>query len=283
MSDEKKEDSVTIVTVSYNSAEILRRMLTSAPKDLEVVVVDNFSDDLNDIRELCLRFGASLVENSVNRGFGSACNSGANLATTEFIFFLNPDCVLKNDTVDKLILAARRNPTSPAFNPRIMLDNGEPSFNYKSALLPRSKWMRPGWPDTDQEVNILSGCAIFVRRSDFIAVGGFDPNIFLYHEDDDLSLRLAERGPLMFISDAVVRHSVGSSSGDGIDVAAFKAWHLGYSRIYARHKHGLPLFFTTTFIGALFKALLPDVIFSRRKRAKRWPYLQGMFNALKRL
>lgn len=280
MSDTKNKETVTIVTVSYNSAEVLNKMLASVPKEFSVVVVDNCSDDLEDLRKSCIKFSASLVENSVNSGFASACNLGAALATTDFIFFVNPDCILEKDTVYELISAARRYPLSPAFNPRIILDDGKPSFNYKSTLLPRSKWMQRGWPDKDQEISILSGCAMFVRRSDFIAVGGFDANIFLYHEDDDLALRLNERGPLMFVFDALIRHSGGLSSGNGIAIATFKTWHLGYSRAYAKHKHALPFALSSTIIWAVYKAFLPDVLFSRHKRKKRWSYLMGVSSAI---
>ena len=280
MLGKKNKETVTIVTVSYNSVEVLNKMLASVPKEFPVVVVDNYSDHLEDLRKLCIEFGASLVENSVNSGFGSACNSGAALATTEFIFFVNPDCILENDTVDELISAARHYPISPAFNPRIMLDDGKPSFNYKSALLPRSKWMQRGWPNGDKEVSILSGCAMFVRRADFVAVGGFDENLFLYHEDDDLALRLNERGPIMFIFNALITHSVGLSSGNMFSIATFKAWHLGYSRAYAKHKHALPFALSSTFIWALCKAFLPDVLLSRHKREKRWSYLKGVSSGI---
>lgn len=272
--------AVTIVSVAYNSTYIIENLLLSIPKGTPIVVVDNGSNDLESLKEICSQYNALLIESRSNIGFGAACNLGAENASTEFLFFLNPDCVLQDDTIDELILSARRNPRSPAFNPRIMLDDGQPSFNYKSALLPRSKWMKRGWPETDRKINILSGCALFVRQADFKAIGGFDTNIFLYHEDDDISLRLNDRGPLIFSAKAAISHSVGSSSGRSENIVGFKAWHFGYSRIYAKNKHSMHFSIVSTFISAFCKALLPDMVLVKKTRKKRWSYLRGICSGI---
>ena len=64
-----------------------------------------------------------------------------------------------------------------------------------------------------------------MKRTIFKKSGGFDPAIFLYHEDDDLSLRLSnEFGKLYFVHDALVMHMEGQSSERSPDIAALKAW-----------------------------------------------------------
>ena len=85
--------------------------------------------------------------------------------------------------------------------------HGRPVLKRRSILLPRSQFPRRQPPAEDREIPVLSGAAIFVRRSDFAAVEGFDPGIVLYHEDDDLSFRLRrDRGSLMYVHDAVIEH-----------------------------------------------------------------------------
>jgi len=274
------EETVTIITVSYNSTDVIEDMLLSVPSDVSVLVVDNASTDLSILKKICSKSNVKLIENDTNIGFGAACNIGAESATTDYLFFVNPDCVLKENCIDELVATALRNPRAVAFNPRIMQRDGKPSFNYKSTLLPRSQWMARGWPEDDQAINILSGCALFVRQVDFNAVGGFDSNIFLYHEDDDLSLRLSDRGPLMFSYNSIVSHSIASSSGHSEHISAFKAWHLGYSRIYAMNKHSMLLPILIVFLLALSKALLPDIIFSNYKRQKRWAFLAGISSSI---
>lgn len=270
---------VTIITVCYNSMAVLPAMLASVPDGTPVVLVDNASTDADKLRELAERHGAELIRNDVNRGFGVACNQGAVLAKTEFLLFLNPDAELDRDALTELVLAAGRYPRVSAFNPRISESDGSPYFKRKSHLMPRREWMPRGWPTTDREVTVLSGAALFVRRADFEAVGGFDPQIFLYHEDDDLSLRLRhQRGPIMFVREALVRHIGGGSSVRSPETAALKAWHMGQSRIYAARKHAMPNAAITAFLGAALQLLSPMTLLSGRKRAKHIAYLRGVLS-----
>lgn len=280
MTELPSEQRVTIVTVAYNSMRVLPRMLASVPRGVPVVVVDNASADVDELRALVARHGARLVENPRNDGFGVACNLGAEVAGTEFLLFLNPDAELRPDTLGRLVEAAARYPRSPAMNPRIMDDDGSAFFMRKSHLLPRREWIPRGWPAADREVPVLSGAAFFVRAEAFRAVGGFDPQIFLFHEDDDLALRLRSRfGPLMFVRDALVTHGGGSSSDRNAAIAGLKAWHMGRSRVYAARKHGRPLAGTIAAVQAACQCLSPAVLFSSRKRAKHLAFLGGVLDA----
>lgn len=271
---------VTIVSVSYNSLHVLPRMLASVPDGARVVIVDNASNDPAALADLCDAHHARLVRNPRNLGFGVACNAGAEGATTEFLLFLNPDAVLMPDTLDRLVAAADRYPRASAMNPRIAENDGSAFFKRKSYLMPRAEWMPRGWPEADCEVPVLSGAALFVRRDAYEAVGGFDPDIFLFHEDDDLTLRLkAECGPLMFIREAAVRHGGGSSSARSAEVAALKAWHMGHSRVYAARKHHQPWARSRALLQAALQLVSPVVLFSRRKRAKQVSLLRGIVHA----
>ena len=120
------------------------------------------------------------------------------------------------------------------------------------------------------------------RKSALEAVGGFDPEIFLYHEDDDLSRRLrAERGPLMFIRAALVQHLGGRSSVRSPEVAALKAWHMGRSRVYAARKHGQKFAFGRALFQATAQLLSPAVLLSKRKRAKQWAFFRAVLASRK--
>jgi GT2 family glycosyltransferase len=271
---------VTVVTVSYNSLHVVPHMLGSVPKEASVVIVDNASVDTEPLAALCAEHGVRLVRNARNLGFGVACNLGAEGAKTEFLLFLNPDAALMPDTLDRLVAAADCYPAASAFNPRIAESDGTPFFKRKSYLMPRAEWMPRGWPESDREVSVLSGAALFVRRKYFEKVGGFDPGIFLFHEDDDLALRLkAECGPLMFIRDALVQHVGGSSSARSAEIAALKAWHMGHSRVYAARKHHRPWARTHALIQAALQLVSPVVLVSRRKRAKQVAFLGGIVHA----
>jgi GT2 family glycosyltransferase len=256
-------------------------MLASLPHGVKVVIVDNASKNLAVIRQIAADHNAELIELSENKGFGVACNIGASKAQTEFLLFLNPDVAIRPQALETLRAAAGRYPAASAFNPRILNENGTTSLKRRSNLLPRAEWLPRGNIDTDCEVQVLVGSAIFVRKADFDAVGGFDPLIFLYYEDDDLSLRLRrERGPLYFISSAEVMHTGGASSARSVDVARIKGYNLGRSRVYCSVKHSTPFGRTKAAVKAILNAMSPLVLLSKRKRAKDWARLYGTFKTL---
>lgn len=268
---------VTIITVSYNSSGILKQMLATVPVGCNVIIVDNASKDKGALRPLAAHHGAQLVELPENIGFGPACNAGAQAAKTEFIFFLNPDAQLKDGAIDALLAAVTRHPNGAAFSPKIMNANGSAFFKQRSVLLPKSQWLPKGWPTGEVQLPVLAGSAIFLRRADFTP---FDPNIFMYHEDDDWSINHTKTtGPLIFVPDAKVLHDAGHSSGRSPQIANFKAYHLGRSRVYAMRKHGVPFAATRSILAAGLGLISPLVLLSKRKRAKAIGFWRGVTSA----
>ena len=269
---------VTLVTVSYNSASVLSGLLESVPPGVTVVVVDNGGTD--DTSDVAARHGTLLRRLDSNHGFGRGCNAGAEAATTEFLFFVNPDARLDAGCIDALVAFMDAHPDASAANPRIVKPNGKTEFKRRSILVPRAEWLSNGPPDAAAPIIVLLGGAIFVRRSAFEAIGGFDPAIFLYHEDDDISVRLRQQcGPVWFVPGAQARHMAGHSSGRSPKVAAFKGYHMARSRIYALAKHGGRWPWLRTFANALIGLLLPHNLLSTRRRAKHLGQLRGAWSA----
>ncbi len=273
---------VTIVTVSYNSAAVLGQMLGSCPSDIPVIVVDNGSADIDALRKLTHGHGARLIENAENLGFGSACNLGAAAAETEFVFFLNPDARLNDGTIAALLATADANPQAVAFNPVVVGGNGQPAPKRKSDLIARSEFMPRGMPDHDSPIYTLNGAAVMVRTDSFRHIGGFDPGIFLFFEDDDLAARLRDAGGGLMLSRAARIDHIGGagSSGPRLPAEIFKAWHTGYSRAYVMRKHRRPLARSRALTHAGLRMLSPVVLVSRGHRARRLAFLRGTLAAL---
>jgi N-acetylglucosaminyl-diphospho-decaprenol L-rhamnosyltransferase len=265
---------VTVLSVCYKSDAVVGEMLRSVPCETPVILIDN--GITNRFDAVSPSGKVSIVELAKNEGFGRGCNAGASEAKTTWLLFLNPDARLEKGAIEALLRAAEQYPEASAFNPRISTSDGGTYFKRRSYLLPRKEYMKRGWPESDCQVPVLSGAAIFISKEKFDAVEGFDPKIFLYHEDDDLSLRLRKLGPLMFIRDAVVSHASGHSSGRSSDVAYLKAYHMARSRIYAgrKHKRPMPMFFAL--LDAAIQWLAPMTLFSQRRRAKAKGYVIGL-------
>ncbi len=265
----------TVITVTYKSAKVLTPMLASIPTRTPVIVVDNASDDDTvALAEECP--GVRLIRNKQNLGFGRACNIGAAASDTEFLLFLNPDACLEKGCIEALESEADQRSDIGAANPLISDSKGRTHLKMSSIIdtpdMPR--------PQIDQagEMPVLSGAALFVPRDVFEEVGGFDPSIFLYHEDHDLCHRIRQAGySLWHLPAARVVHQQGSSSPKVAENAYRKGYEMARSRFYLMEKNRRGDGFRGAFWPALFGFVSPVNLISKRRRAK---YRGQIFGAL---
>ena len=115
---------VSIVIVTYNSAEYLGRCLAAVGDGAEVVVVDNAS--LDGGAELIRRDfpDVNVIEQPRNSGFGTAANVGASAASSRWILLLNPDAWPMDDAVERLVEFAERQPGLGAAGPVLLNPEG---------------------------------------------------------------------------------------------------------------------------------------------------------------
>jgi N-acetylglucosaminyl-diphospho-decaprenol L-rhamnosyltransferase len=275
--DPGAEGKVTVVTVAYNSEHVLPAMLKSLPNEVDLILFDNAKMADAELNRLQALRSFQYIACETNLGFGAACNRGAALARTEFVFFLNPDATLEEGCVGTLVDTLASRPDASAANPCIRSSSGRIEFKYRSVLLPRHAWRARTPPADVCEMPALTGGALFVRRNAFEQVGGFDEAIFLYHEDDDLSIRLRkEVGPLLYLPQAVVNHQAGHSSGRSAKVAFHKAYYKGQSRVYAMQKHGVPSAKLKCLLSASQELMNPLNLLSRRKRMQAMGFFMGV-------
>ncbi len=274
-------DQISIVTVSFNSSGVLDYMLASCPVKVPVIIVDNSSSDIAATRLVAKKYGAQLIENAENLGFGRACNRGAEEVQTPFVLFLNPDATLDEGALDALIETAQAHPGAVAINPVLIGRDGHPAIKRKSDLIPKSEYVSGDIPDRDADIYTLNGAAVMIRIDAFRQVKGFDPNIFLFFEDDDLGARLRLAGGRLMVSHAARVNHVGGAASSGPRLAgeAFKAWHTGYSRFYTMRKHKLPFAVLRALARAIIRVTSPALMLSPLHRARRFAYLRGTWAA----
>lgn len=267
---------ITVITVCYHSTDILPGLIASVPEDVPVVLVNNSQDDAE--RIAAFDGGrVQVIHAGENLGFGAGCNLGAEVATTPYLLFLNPDAMLMESAIDALLRAAAEHPEASAFNPYLSDETGKLRNKRSSILLPMGR-IEAAVFAKGGDVPVLTGAALMVRRDAFDAVGGFDERIFLYHEDDDIALRLADHGPLRIVADAKVLHRGGHGSGDRVGSAGLKAYHMGRSRLYSLRKHGRPYARGRSIALAVGQLLSPTTWLSRRKRVKQMEFLRGILS-----
>jgi len=227
----------SIVIVTFNSASVIAECLGSIPEGSQVIVVDNASQDTSaDIAE---RLGAQVIRNSTNEGFGRACNRGAATARHAALLFLNPDARLQAGALEQLASAMERYPQAAAFNPRLIDADGHESVRGDNVLIDKSSWF-DGPARGDREIPMAVGAALLIRKLVFDRLGGFDENIFLFYEDDDLSARVHKAGHnIVHVHEALCVHLCERSTLPSEKLSDFKDYHYFKSRLYVLRKHGV--------------------------------------------
>ncbi|WP_245268870.1 glycosyltransferase family 2 protein [Mesorhizobium loti] len=233
--------SISVVTVTHNSAHTVRGALARLPPGLEIVCVDNASTD--DLSAALSGFAVHRIDNAVNLGFGHACNIGAAAASGEYLLFINPDVRLGTGAVDALMQAAGRYPNCSVFVPltntvdgRLWLREQSEIDRLSGVSLPTR--IRQVWGDCC--VRFVNGGVFMIKRTLFLDAGGFDEEIFLYFEDDDLSHRLIQRNePMILVSGAHAVHDIGTSVAQSIGSRIFRHRSKMRSEIHLRRKYGI--------------------------------------------
>jgi hypothetical protein len=97
---------ISVVVVNYNSGAFLKDCVQSVLGQADgVIIVDNASTD-GSLDQLTACFEneprLKIIRNKANRGFATGCNIGLSAVTESYILFLNPDCVLEADSLQRM-------------------------------------------------------------------------------------------------------------------------------------------------------------------------------------
>jgi GT2 family glycosyltransferase len=214
---------LSIVTVGYESAAKLPSFLHAAERaapGCEYVVVDNASRD--DTSDAARRHGAhQVIASGENVGFGRACNLGAQLANGDWLLFANPDISLEQIPSPRALAAAAYglgagtvSEPGAAHRPAI---RAETSFAEDVLAQVLSRFLPPAasrrLPQRRRPTHWASGAALLCRKSEFLALGGFDARFFMYFEDRDLGRRYRAAGRRIDVEpDLRATHGHGASS-----------------------------------------------------------------------
>ncbi len=193
---------ISVVILNYNGARWLDRCLDSLTAQtifdqIEVIIADNLSTDGSDrLAEQLLRnwVNGKFVQNGSNVGFCEGNNRGAAVARGDYLFFLNNDTWLETNCLEVLLSEAERVNALVATPMILDYDSdtiqspggaGFDIFGLLSIATPKSE---------TYEVLVCGGCSFFIDRKLFERIGGFDPEIYLYADEYDLSWRAVASG-----------------------------------------------------------------------------------------
>lgn len=200
-----------IVIVTYNSKKWMENCINSIEKqkdfdlkDINLYVVDNGSKDgtIEYIKKRAktTKLGKiELVITGENLGFGKANNYGFEKGNLEYVFFLNPDTELLEDTMKQI---------------KEGIENSSKEFGMWECR--QKPYEHPKiYNILTGETTWASGACFIVKREIFEQVGGFDKKIFMYAEDVDLSWNIRLHGyKIKYLPKAVVVHYCYKEAGE---------------------------------------------------------------------
>lgn len=211
---------VSVVIVNYNVKHFLEQVVLSVQKAsknlaVEILIVDNNSVD-GSVEMMQAKFpDVNLIANKENVGFSKANNQAIRIAQGKYVLLLNPDTIIEEDTLEKTFQFMEDRPDAGACGVKMIdgagnyhreskraLPTPQVSF-YKmtglSKLFPKSSkfgkyYMTHLDEDEINEIEVLAGCFMFMRKTALDKVGLLDEDFFMYGEDIDLSYRIIKGG-----------------------------------------------------------------------------------------
>lgn len=288
---------ISVIIVSYNVKDFICQCIRSVyrsdlkDEDYEIIVIDNDSHD-NTINNLENEFpNVKIIKNEINEGFSKAVNKGYQISKGDYICILNPDVIIQNDTLSKLLKKTTKDSNIGAIGPKIINTDGTVQHSCKRSfptpinsifrllkldkIFPKSKIFGKynlTYLDVDKEhaVDVLSGAFMFIPKKIFKLVDGFDQRFFMFGEDIDLCHKIKDLGyKIIYTPDSEIIHykgeSVKNAPYDMINVfySAMDLYYQKYSKKYKYWKFissfvKIGLFFRKSF--SLFKMLLSNLI-----------------------
>lgn len=245
---------VSILVISYNTKAMTLDCLASVVAETtvphELVVLDNASPD-GSAAAIADAFppdssGIRLIASRDNLGFAQGNNVAAREARGEYLLLLNPDTLVLDGAIDRLVAFAGRTPEAGIWGGRTL--NGDRTLNPMSVfgrvtlwslfcrstglalIFRRSAFFNPeemgDWDRGDERaVDVVQGSFLLIRRALWERLGGFDPAFVMYGEEQDLCRRARALGarPRMTPEATIVHYHGASSRRAAREIMTLKA------------------------------------------------------------
>ncbi|TAL20633.1 glycosyltransferase family 2 protein [Patescibacteria group bacterium] len=280
------EPEISVIIVSWNVRELLRRAIASlerfADVPFELFVIDNAS--LDGTREflaagvsldnpLCVR--VRVIQNNRGRGFARATNQGLSESRAPYALLFAPDAELHPRALSALLQAARRAPNIGVVGGQIL--NADGSLQTSIANLP-TVWTHIGgrlrlhklFPaserlqrslhpvfDYGREAGVPSvkGALFLITPLAKTKVGLLDERFFIWFEETDYCARAAAAGLAVRYAPAAVATHIGLASMKKMSFWSRQTiWNASLRKYFSKH-YGLAAGLTLALLDPLLVAL----------------------------
>ena len=264
---------ITIILVSYKSRNKVINFVQKIPKKFKIIVIENSKDSYLK-KKLKFINKNILVFLNKNKGYGSAINFARTKIKTKYFLICNPDILINNNNIitNFYKCAVKLNDKFLCIGPNYNSNNSEKKIRII-------------------KVKKISGACMFINSKAFDSIGGFDENIFLYFEEDDLCKR---GNKINFNSYKLISQSVNHDIGTSVEVKTTKEkiklkhltlWHFIWSKYYFYKKNYGTIIslilFLPTIIRIYFKLILNLVTKDEKNFQKYKSRCDGLITSIK--
>ena len=281
----KQTPEISIITVNYNGFNDTCDLLDSVQEHLhtrtyEIIVVDNGSRK-NEAAMLRQRYPHAIVLRSEqNLGFAGGNNLGIAQAQGKYIFLLNNDTYIKDDSLSALCDTLENNPDIGAVSPKIRFAFPPYAIQY-GGFTPMTRYTlrnhATGYDEPDKgqydipgPTAFLHGAALMFKKEILEEIGNMSEIFFLYYEEMDWCSRLTRQGYRLWYQPAcTVYHKESRSTGND---SPLKTYYLNRNRLLYSWRNcpgaekWIALFYQLTI--AIPKNIMLNLLKGRTRQAK---------------
>ena len=275
----KKE--ISVIIVSFKSDHVIHNCIKSIDKDIDIIIIDN-SNNIEFKKKIEQKYkNVKCILSNKNLGMGGGNNLGIKYIKKDFAFILNPDVVLKKNTIKEIMKAVK------------VID----SFSIMAPISDKKKY--PNYDlfnDNDFsnkvpfKVKSVDGFALFLNLKKLKKIKNFyffDENFFLYLENNDLCKRLLElKENIYIVPKAKITH-LGGMAVNSIyknEIEFSRNWHWMWSKFYYHKKHSGYFIALVKTAGSLFSSKVKFIyyLFTGKNFKKKIYYMRllGLLNSM---
>jgi len=237
------QPDVSILMVNYHTVAELTHCLESLAKQegvvYEVIIVDN-SNDQSERQHLQALCGPQVhcIFSEENLGFGRANNLAAKHANAELLLILNPDTTMQQTTLLRRYID-RFNAGDEAMLAPLIVESSKHKLVYPRQRYPsQGLCKKTDFSKLAGTIAWVLGACMMIRRQDYLRIGGFDSDYFMYGEDADICWRIrAELGAIGFDQTLAVHHVGGASEKQAVSLSKWMRKRQGQYLFFKKRYH----------------------------------------------
>jgi len=261
---------LTIVIPTFYPGKIIKKCLASLPLISEIIIIDNGEDpELEKIIKLQKHKIKHYKVGDI--GLSKSFNIALAKSKNENILITQPDVCFEKNSIINLVKAQKKYTKAGIISPLLFEKKKYSQYDYLDLSLSKLGTLEDKrkpktismLPSGDICVEAVNATAMLIKKSIIKKINGWDENIYTYHEDIDLCLKLRRKNySIMKVKNSIVHH-IGFGSNKKKNRAKAEQsrnWHYCWSSLYFKDKYSPKINFILFYVKNLVKYFLKTIL-----------------------